>query len=151
MTPADVAEGGIMPPTARSLSAQAGTACASQRDGVSQRSLPSCSAAGRPSTRAARRRAATASTSLRSASAPRAGLLGQLLAVVGEDQRRVQVARRRQAQRALQVDLARGVVGQVLAAHDVGDALRRVVDDHRELVGPQAVGALEHEVADGAP
>ncbi len=57
-----------MPPTARSMSAQAGTASASQRAGVSLRSLPSCSAAGRPSTRAARRSAVTASTSLRKGS-----------------------------------------------------------------------------------
>jgi hypothetical protein len=42
----------------------------------------------------------------------------------------------------------RRVVGQVLAAHDVGDALLGVVDDDGELVGPQAVGALQHEVAD---
>jgi hypothetical protein len=48
---------------------------------------------------------------------------------------------------ALQQDLARGVVGQVLAAHHVGDALRGVVHHHRQLVGPQAVGAVEHEVA----
>jgi cobalamin biosynthesis protein CbiG len=49
---------------------------------------------------------------------------------------------------ALQQDLARRVVGQVLAAHHVGDALRRVVDHHRQLVGGLAVGAAQHEVAD---
>ncbi len=64
----DVAEGGIMPSTARSLSTHAGTAMASQRAGDSHRSPPSCSGAGNPSTRAARRSAATASTSLRNAS-----------------------------------------------------------------------------------
>src|SRR5205085_3693843 len=32
--------------------------------------------------------------------------------------------------------------------HDVRDALLRIVHHHGELVGPQAVGALEHEVAD---
>jgi hypothetical protein len=37
----------------------------------------------------------------------------------------------------LQQDLARRVVGQVLAAHDVGDALRGVVHHHGQLVGPQ--------------
>ena len=41
-------------------------------------------------------------------------------------------------QRALQPDLARRVVGQVFAAHHVGDALRRVVHHHRQLVGPEA-------------
>ena len=64
-----------------------------------------------------------------------------------QHQRRVQVARRGQRQRALQQDLARRVVGQVLAAHHVGDALLGVVHHHGQLVGEQAVGALEHEVA----
>jgi hypothetical protein len=61
----------------------------------------------------------------------------------------VQVARRGQAQLALQVDLARGVVGQVGAAHHVGDALGSVINHHRQLVGPQAVGAVQDEVAHG--
>ena len=51
--------------------------------------------------------------------------------------------------RQLQQDLARGAVGEVLAADDVGDALLGVVDDDGELVGEDTVGALEHEVADG--
>ena len=55
---------------------------------------------------------------------------------------------RTKAERTLQQDLARRVVGQVLAAHDVGDALLGIVDHHRELVGPQAVGAPQHEVTD---
>jgi hypothetical protein len=59
----------------------------------------------------------------------------------------VQVAGQWQPQGALQRDLARRVVGQVLAAHDVGDALLGVVHHHGQLVGPKAVGALEDEVA----
>ena len=47
------------------------------------------------------------------------------------------------------MDLAGGAVGDVAAAHHVGDPLRRVVHHHGQLVGPQAVGALQHEVADG--
>jgi hypothetical protein len=49
---------------------------------------------------------------------------------------------------ALQQDLARRVVGQVGAAHDVAHALRGVVHHHGQLVGPQPVGAAQHEVAD---
>ena len=62
----------------------------------------------------------------------------------------MQVRGRRQAEQTLQVDLARGVVGEVFAAHHVRDALGRIVDDHRELVRPQAVRAAQHEVADRA-
>ena len=65
-----------------------------------------------------------------------------------QHQRRVQVARRRQAELALQQDLPRRVAGQVFAADDVADALRRIVDDDRQLVGEDAVGAAQHEVAD---
>jgi hypothetical protein len=61
----------------------------------------------------------------------------------------VQIARRRQAEQPLQVNLPRRVVGQVFTAHDIGDALRGIVHHHRELVRPRAVGALQHEVADG--
>jgi len=59
----------------------------------------------------------------------------------------VQVGRRGQAEGVLQQQLAGGVVGEVFAAHDVGHALGGVVDHHRELVGPQAVGPQQHEVA----
>jgi hypothetical protein len=54
----------------------------------------------------------------------------------------------RQAEAPLQQDLPRRGVEQVGAAHDLGDALQRIVDDHRQLVGPVAVGARKHEVAD---
>src|SRR5204862_2025282 len=45
-------------------------------------------------------------------------------------------------------DLAGGAVGEVLAADDVADALLAVVDDDRELIGEDAVGTLQHEIAD---
>ena len=68
--------------------------------------------------------------------------LRQLAAVGIEHQRQVRVARRAAVRAAaLQQDLARRRVEQVGAAHDVGDALRRIVDDDGELVGPPAVGA----------
>ena len=54
----------------------------------------------------------------------------------------MQVARRRQAEPALQQDLPRRAVGEVFAANDVGDALLGIVDDDRELVREDAVGAL---------
>jgi hypothetical protein len=36
----------------------------------------------------------------------------------------------------------------LLGAHDVRDRHRRVVDDARVVVGREAVGAQDHEVAD---
>ncbi len=80
----------------------------------------------------------------------RAGLLGQLLAAGIDHHRMVQVRRRAKSERALQGDLARRRGQQVGAAHDVADALRRVVDHHRELIGEHAVGALDDEIADVA-
>jgi hypothetical protein len=50
----------------------------------------------------------------------------------------------------LQQNLARGRRDQIGPAHDVGDPLRVVVDDHRELVGEQAIGASHDKVADVA-
>src|SRR3546814_17567724 len=41
-----------------------------------------------------------------------------------------------------------GGVEQVRAAYDVVDALRGIVDDHGQLVGPGAVRAPQHEIAD---
>jgi len=75
-------------------------------------------------------------------------LLGELLARRVDRDRHVQVRRRRAAERALQVDLARRRREQVGAAHDVGDLLRGVVDDDGELVGGQPVGSPHDEVAD---
>ncbi len=67
-----------------------------------------------------------------------------------EHQRHVRVRRRRHAQRASQPDLPRRRVDEVGAAHDLLDALRRVVDDDREVVGVRAVVALHDEVVDDA-
>src|SRR5689334_13827832 len=46
------------------------------------------------------------------------------------------------------MNLAGRRVEQVGAAHDIADVLLGVVDHHCELVGEQAVGAVEDEVAD---
>jgi hypothetical protein len=59
----------------------------------------------------------------------------------------MQVLWRRVAQRTLQHDLAGRVVGEVFAAHHVGNALRSVVHHYRQLVGEQAIGAAQHKVA----
>ena len=67
-----------------------------------------------------------------------------------DDQRQMQVARRRQAQRALQQDLAGGGVEQVRPAHDIGDPLFRIVHDHRQLVGPVAIRSAQDHIADVA-
>src|SRR5438128_678413 len=60
----------------------------------------------------------------------------------------MKVARRGIAQRALQPDLTRRRCEQIGAAHDIGDPLLRVVDDHRKLVSEESVGAPDHEIAD---
>ena len=59
----------------------------------------------------------------------------------------MQIARRCHAQGLLQHQLARGGVEQVRPAHHIGDALRRIVDHHRQLVGPVAVGTAQHDIA----
>ena len=51
-------------------------------------------------------------------------------------------------QQLLQEDLAAGGVQQVGAAHDVGDPLPGVVHHHGQLVGIQAILALDHEIGD---
>ena len=58
------------------------------------------------------------------------------------------MTRRRQAQRALQQDLPWRGVEQVGTTDHVGDALVGIVHHDGELVGPQAIGATQHEVAD---
>ena len=58
----------------------------------------------------------------------------------------MQVGGRGQAQGTLQQDLARGVVGQVFAAHHIGDALVGVVHHHGELVGPEPIGPAQDEI-----
>ena len=73
-------------------------------------------------------------------------LLGQLVTIGPQHHRRVQVVRLRQTQGALQQNLSGRVVRQVCAPNDMRDALRRVVHHHGQLISPQAVCALEHEV-----
>lgn len=74
-------------------------------------------------------------------------LLGELLARGVGGQRQVGVGGHRMTEQAEEVDLARGRVEQVGAAHDVGHPRFGVVHHHRELIGEEAVGALDHVVA----
>ena len=76
------------------------------------------------------------------------GLLAPFLPVAVGEQGQVGIVRRGQVQAALQVNLARRGNQQILPAHDVGDALFAVVHHHGKLVGPKAIGAQQHEIAD---
>ena len=57
------------------------------------------------------------------------------------------MARQRQVQQPSQHALARRGTEQVGAAHHVRDALGGVVHHHRQLIGPQPVGAAQGDVA----
>lgn len=59
----------------------------------------------------------------------------------------MQILQRGQTQGALQQNLPRGVVGQILPAYDVCDALSRIIYHHCQLVGPQTVCPFENKVA----
>ena len=74
-------------------------------------------------------------------------LLGQLFAICTQNQRRVQIQRLRQTQRALQQNLPRSVVRQVLAADYMRNALRSIIHHYCQLIRPQAVCTPEHKVA----
>ena len=75
--------------------------------------------------------------------------LGQLLAVGAEQQRHVQEVRGLRAERFVDQDLLGRVREVVVTADDVAHGHGDVVDDHRQVVGDRAVGALHDEVADG--
>ena len=98
----------------------------------------------------ARRPACKASSGSRQVERLRAVLLARASRrSADEHQRRVQV----DAASAGRAGAAGGSAARVLSARSsprttCGDALRRIVDDDRQLVGPEAVGAVQHEVAD---
>lgn len=66
-------------------------------------------------------------------------LLAEFSSARIESQGQVQVARDGQAEDFMQEYLARRRVEQVGPAHDFVDALLRIIDDHRELVGEETV------------
>ena len=57
------------------------------------------------------------------------------------------VTRRRQAERPLKQDLARRGGEEIGATHDLRDALPRVIDNDRQVIGDAVVAALDDEVA----
>ena len=77
--------------------------------------------------------------------------LGQLAAVAVDHQRQMHPGRRRVIKRLVERYLPAGGIQQVVAAHHLGDAGGKVVDNHRKLVGNQAIGATNHEIADRVP
>lgn len=76
------------------------------------------------------------------------GLLGQLGAIDMDDKWQVGIPGRGQAKAALQKDLAGGIVEQVGAPDDVGDALFGIIHNDGQLVGIVAIPPLQDEVAD---
>lgn len=62
--------------------------------------------------------------------------------------RQVGIARCGQVQPLLQVNLARRGIQQIGAAHNVRDALIRIVNDYRQLISKKTVGAFQYEIAD---
>jgi hypothetical protein len=78
-----------------------------------------------------------------------ARLLGEFFASGIVDHRQVGVSRCRQPQSLQQPHLAWRRVEQVGAADDGVDALRSVVDDHRQLVRELTIRAHQDEIPDG--
>ena len=74
-------------------------------------------------------------------------LLGKFLAVRHAHQWGVHVGRVWQAQSMLKQQLAWGVVGQIFAAHHMGNILQGIVHHDGQLVGLQAIGTLQDKVS----
>lgn len=62
----------------------------------------------------------------------------------------MRIARRRQTERALQLNLPGGAFQEIRAAHHVGNLLCAIVNNHRQLIGNDAVAAPDHDVAETA-
>lgn len=77
------------------------------------------------------------------------GLFGQFFAAVVKHERDMEIAQWRGAQRLGEQYLPRRVVYQICTAHDVGDALIKIVNDDGKLIGPKPVGALQNEISYG--
>ena len=78
----------------------------------------------------------------------RAGLLAELVAVPVGDHRHVRVLRPAVPEQTLEIGLPGGGGEQVRAAHHAGDPLFGVVDRGGEVIGDDAVRAMDDEVAD---
>ena len=66
-----------------------------------------------------------------------------------EHETMVAIARRLEPEQRLQQAMHRRRGQEIAAAHDVADALQRVVDDDREVVGRRPAFAAQHDVAPG--
>ena len=75
-------------------------------------------------------------------------LFTEFLSVGIGDDRNMAVARLRQPQLLLQIDLASGGIQQVGAAHHVGDPLVSIVHHDGQLVGVESVFAQQSEVGE---
>ena len=64
------------------------------------------------------------------------------------DERVMEIGRLVQPEQGLQQALGRGRRAQILAAHDQGDARRRIVDDAGEMIGGRRVLAGEDGIAE---
>ena len=57
------------------------------------------------------------------------------------------IVRRGETEQALQQSMHARRVKKILAAHDIGDALQRVVDDDREMIARRRVLARQNDIA----
>ena len=73
---------------------------------------------------------------------------GQPRAGVVADQAVVMVGGGRQVQQGLQQDVDHRGVKEILAADHVGDTLRGIIHNHREVVGARKIAARQDDVAD---
>jgi hypothetical protein len=76
------------------------------------------------------------------------GLLAQFFSRRVHRDRQVQVLWNRQAEQTLQIYLARSGIKQIRAAHNMRDALKRIVHHYGKLICKQVICALDHEIAD---
>ncbi len=77
------------------------------------------------------------------------GLFGQFFPAVIEHERDMEIAQWCGAERLGEQYLPRRVVYQIRTAHDVGDALVKIVNDDGKLIGPKPVGALQNKISHG--
>jgi hypothetical protein len=62
----------------------------------------------------------------------------------------MQRTRERQTEHTLQVALTRSRAQQIIPADDVSDAIGRIVDNDRKVIGPGAIGTVHDKIANFA-
>lgn len=73
-------------------------------------------------------------------------LFAEFLTFVVHRYRYVRVARARETQEFLQVELAWGGIEEIGTAHDTCDVLKSVIDDYRQLICKQAIFAAQNKI-----